>query len=1464
MPKINRIRIVNFSYNNNNRHIMDESFNFYGGENVLLSLANGGGKSVLVQVMLQPILPKVSLLRRKIGDFFIGKDSPSYILLEWKLDDDAGYLMTGIAMMPNAVHSANEEEQLTNIRYYTFFHEYEQGNEMDIKNIPVTERKGNHIKIASYIEFRKYLQKEADKSPLHMGYFASDRDSQRAYQRTLKNYGISIDEWKNLMVRINEAEHGVSEVFSKCRTSRMVMEQWIIKYIEDVLNKSSNGMSDHRKLETMMAQVASSMVENEQHTREYENINAFINDIQDIYEQTRLVLASMDEESQLKSKIRSGLYVIQTEESRLDEESARLEQDNIRLADEIENIDLEEKAFEIYNYLNELTVLEEILFTLTDKMEEKKAALTKAEHNLAVQKAAEKYGFVQGKKQRLADLQERLANEMKNQEQLARDLNQVRYSLKTIYQKFLTDFNLNIESYKKSMETCDEQINTLRKKENNCQNSLQELNLELGGLKTEIQHFESFERIVLKQLGIELYRNPLIRELIKDDVDKAEAGLCKAISDIKIELENRKQEMEDLDSEILRLETERVELSKEQLRIKGKVVKSEQDIIAYERERDNIAELLKVYHIPESDLFNKGIVLKQIQEKIDAWSSKSIQLRMNISDAEKMLNGIEEGVSYLPPRLAAILREHNLQCLTGEEFLKALEDSKRKELIANNPLLPYSLILTEKEYSKISELLMDEELSQIVPVIRYQDRELPYAVQQDSTGSRFLASARMLQLDGEDINAYIKEIENSKKEMLKELEQAEKILEKSRKDYHTINQFGWHKERVDDLYEKKRQLDDLLEETENHGNKLQAQMEDCRVRYNKLSQSINQLEQDLKESINHKSIFDDYINQDSEYMKNLSKASQLNSEISRLSIKIQSIKERILELDKELHSQKDALRAELLQRDDYQERYNKVRDAEAVEVLNGTVIELEGKLAAYQEKQTSQVDILREQVEQVQQEISREEQQLQKLGLALKDYMDAVYDSLLEQELEADIRRHNVELESFKEEYHKKDKEKTGIENKKSIVERDLKGKPLIPAEEIRGDFDSRRKSLQQQINANNNRRNEIRKTEKRINKLITIINAKIPDILNESVDYKALQLFAVVDAEIEDVLSQYAEKVAETQGNIDEFRNMAADMKSKYQQDQSAIVYEAFNSIQTQIDGLERTYEKYYYLSERLDTCIVRLLEVLKIMEEKVLQLEHDRRDLVEHAFMEVMRIYHEIPKISENSSVFIDGVRKKILDIKYDEIEDELAAKEKMAGYISDCLETLTALIKDSEDESRIKRELEKFLSTRELLNVVSNLENCIVKAYKVDLNKKNRKMMAWEDIIVKNSGGEKFVAYFSLLVALISYSRGRSRDTLIKKEDTKVLIMDNPFGPITSGHLLKPMFDIAKKYNTQLICLSDIKQGSVLNCFNLMYMIKIQQNMMKDEYLEFEPHMIEDLKDDERLESVYFHSEQTFLFD
>jgi hypothetical protein len=97
---------------------------------------------------------------------------------------------------------------------------------------------------------------------------------------------------------------------------------------------------------------------------------------------------------------------------------------------------------------------------------------------------------------------------------------------------------------------------------------------------------------------------------------------------------------------------------------------------------------------------------------------------------------------------------------------------------------------------------MDEEMSQLVPIIRYQDRELPFC-QQDTGRRRFLPLPECCRMDGEDIHAYIKEIENKQGRNAKELEQAEKCIRRYAQGLSNINQFGWHKEQVDDLYEKK-------------------------------------------------------------------------------------------------------------------------------------------------------------------------------------------------------------------------------------------------------------------------------------------------------------------------------------------------------------------------------------------------------------------------------------------------------------------------------------------------------------------------------------------------------------------------------------------------------------------------------------------------------------------------------------
>ena len=95
-----------------------------------------------------------------------------------------------------------------------------------------------------------------------------------------------------------------------------------------------------------------------------------------------------------------------------------------------------------------------------------------------------------------------------------------------------------------------------------------------------------------------------------------------------------------------------------------------------------------------------------------------------------------------------------------------------------------------------------------------------------------------------------------------------------------------------------------------------------------------------------------------------------------------------------------------------------------------------------------------------------------------------------------------------------------------------------------------------------------------------------------------------------------------------------------------------------------------------------------------------------------------------------------------------------------------------------------------------------------------------------------------------------------------------MDNPFGPITSEHLLKPLFYIAKKYNTQLICLSDLKEHTIYDRFNLVYALNIEKEAGRDEeYIEvkiIKKDVEKNSLEHEVLTSSMFKIQQQSLFD
>ena len=69
---------------------------------------------------------------------------------------------------------------------------------------------------------------------------------------------------------------------------------------------------------------------------------------------------------------------------------------------------------------------------------------------------------------------------------------------------------------------------------------------------------------------------------------------------------------------------------------------------------------------------------------------------------------------------------------------------------------------------------------------------------------------------------------------------------------------------------------------------------------------------------------------------------------------------------------------------------------------------------------------------------------------------------------------------------------------------------------------------------------------------------------------------------------------------------------------------------------------------------------------------------------------------------------------------------------------------------------------------------------------------------------------------------YIRKDDTDLFAERNESKVMIMDNPFGITYSEHLLKPLMEMAKKNNTQLICLSGLGGDSIYGRFDNIYIL------------------------------------------
>lgn len=1450
MPKMNRIRIANIQYDK--KVIKDMLINCYSGENVLLNLANGGGKSVLVQLLQQPILPESKIHNREVYSY-LSPDQPSYILIEWKLDNSPNnYLLTGIVM--NRLFS---NEDMNKCKYFTFINQYNTSNEFDIKNIPFIQKQQNAIIYKSYESALDMLNKSKSTSNL----ITYNRNEQSDYRNQLSEYGIFANEWK-ILAKMNENEGGVDELFKDCKTSDSLINKWILKTISDSNEEES------KELKEMFSRLMEEIIEQEDNIKQKEILEEFKVKMQEYEKKLKELLEQLEQEQQVEIDINTIYLKLQNLSNENQGKIEQIEQKMLQNKKEREQITYEEISEEYYKTQSDYEAIKEQKEIKQEQLEGQKQKLADAIFQYRLQKIAHINEKEKSAIAKLGALELSRTN-LENQNNKDDQLIKIEYNLQEEYQKRINEIENNLKQIENKNKDIKQDIKSWKEKTDINQKDIAENSTKIGILQEKISQFELQEKDIFKKMNITITRN-LLNELEEKEVKKQQEGLEKHIQKIKEEIEEYQTQIKNAIRQIEELNKQEDENSKKLEELSKTYTEKTINYQEYQKQENEIKEILNFHRIKEN-IFQKQLYYMIINEKQLEYKLKVEELVSQIDRTKETITDLEQGALHNSREIRKVLHNAHIEYITGEDYLKGQEEKYQKELLEKNPLLPYCYIVTQEDLEEIKKLDIKEETNKLAPIITYQNigKTMQKEKQMIQIEQVYFLSLYHKECFSTNANQYQEKLKNQLENLRKRKEESEKELQRITKHINIIEQFNYEeKDKIEmeqELVHLEREIQ--IKKEENINNKEQKKkLEQDNI--NRRTE-IEEKQQTLNEKEKTQSDFLQYLEDDIRYCENRKQKENNEKEIELKKQENENIKNKI-EIAQKQERENIANKNELVNRlETTRNKQIKIPKREKQETLNISLEELEAQyeqLSIKYQQDKKQID---EQIEfwsKNKKDLEKEKQKDYK-DIKLEDYALIVYSEEKEDIAKEQKEEEEKQLEYKREEANKINNQCTRTETQFQAICDNLKriGKTEpITASQIKGNYKLRISNIEKEEQEGKKKQSEYIEENKKIQKQINEIERKIdikpmPEKLGEP---------KIEKENLQELISKYTMLKQRNQTEKENIYKLHLEISNNYKE-KHRIISSFLGNISIQNTEKEN-FDTYYYIYEKMIDCLDKLTEYIGILNLSLQNIEQDKKNILQHAIKQGNMLYQEMKKISESSRIKSGDRYIQILKI---DIPQELKdyVEQRIENHIKQCIQELREECRQSDNiKKTIENKVAIYLSDRQLLNLTLDVETIKVKLYKFDIENKNSGLRQWEDVIVGNSGGQKFIACFALISALIEYTRRKEIES--KGEDekvasSKVFVLDNPFGKTSSKHLLQPMIDISKKFNIQMICLSDLSQSSITDKFTLIYQLSLRSSKYtNNSFLNIEDFRVNgDVSIDTSLEQVFLRSnlEQISLF-
>lgn len=1450
MSKINAVRFINLNYNNNAMKINDECMQF-SGKSTLLSLRNGGGKTVLVQMMTAPFVHrgKQKTKDRPFESYFTTA-KPSFILVEWLLDGGAGYVLTGLMVRKNQEIS---EEKTDALEMMAIISEYKEPCMQDIHHLPVVEQNEKTMKLKSYNSCRKLFEDyKKDKKLSFFCYDMSSPAQSRQYFYKLMEYQINYKEWETIIRKVNVKESGLSELFSDCRTEKELVEKWFLEAVESKLNKEENKVKNFQEI---LEKYAGKYKNIKEQLKRRDAIQKFKEATEEIQINAEDFLVKEGEKIEQEKVIAAFIARLNVLYEEAEIERERQEEGRKKLQEELEFLKYEQLSCEFHEKNREKrnhASNREMIDLEKESLLRKQEKIQKKVHVFLCAKQQE---MVNEDKQEWEIRKEKAAISRTKEENLEPERNRIGGQLSGYYEYRLSDNKEKQEAIKKQKLQIRKDISQQKDILNEYREKTKKITESKGSFRSLVRGYDN----------IEIKYNSNYREnLSRNILGVYEAGML----DIKQEMydkeqkksiqENKeqKEKFENTTEEIHRTERAIEEKREKYFQKDSDIKQAEKEKKGYEQELEERKDILKYLELPEEKLFAREEILHKAKIKMQELSSRRRTLEKKEDALQKEYKLLVSGrVMELPDNLKEEFEKLDVPVVYGMEWLKknGFTEKKNKEIVSQNPFLPYALILTRQELKKLAERNGETYTSFPVPIIERENLE---SIKLDRTQSfvkmqdiHFYILFNENLLDEEKMEIMIEQ----KQKDIADIRETMQICKNEYEDYFhrfdVIKRQAVTKENWDKIQKKLQKLEKEKEDIFQNIQQARDTKQSLKKNFEILQKTLRELEKKIESQAARQRAFKELRTAYAEYEENNKKLQEYEREEERLENRQHLTEEKISQLEenyRELSGQENSLfREEESIQNSCQKfaAYKEInRNVKAGKLLGvDSTLRTDNNSGVKIIPSEAEVLKLEARYEAVTADISQELKELeleeekaltryhksfgelrelcQKYNLKNSEWQNIIYDKREQLYQEAELEDYDKKIERKANLLNEEDK-KIGILNSqlegilKQIVSECGKGNPLEEEKISQKDLESAKNQTKYQLSELERKiafsEKAIQKYRENLTALSEYNNFSADEEIHFEQDFKKMS-----EKELRDFKGMLIRDYNDIIRCVQKCRETLAQTLNKIARQ------EAFQdaSYKTPLENMLKVCDNAAKVLRQLNITLESYDSLMKQLEVDISLVETEKKNVTELLEDYVQNIHKNLEKIGRNSTIKIREKSIKMLKVILPVWEDN----EKLYSLrLSDLVDEITEEgIRLFENNENAQEYIGRKVTSKNLYDTVVGTGNVQIQLYKIE--EQREQQISWNQV-AKNSGGEGFLSAFVILSSLLDYMRKDDSDIFMDKNEGKVLLMDNPFAQTNAEHLLKPLMNLADKTNTQLICLTGLGGESIYNRFDNIYVLNL----------------------------------------